>query len=160
MNLSKENYDKLNENYLYKTEPIIDNSFSVGTTPGTYHCKNWTFKVHKFDDGKAYMYDTYFNSWDSHKIEVTDKNIGDFVVVFDFNEVKRINDSEIDEYNQEDLFRVATGSGGYSCGKLYWVKKDAQKSKELLINKAEEKVKSLKRQLEWAEDDLKKLLKS
>jgi hypothetical protein len=158
MSLSKENYDKLNENYLYKKEPIIDNSFYVGCTPGTYHCKNWTFKVNKLKDGRAYMLDTYFNSYDSHCIQVTDKNIGEFEIVFDFKEVKQIRDTEADEYNKEDLYYVATNSGGFSCGGLWWVKKDAVKSKELLINKAREKVESLKRQLRRAEDDLEKLV--
>ena len=158
MTLSKENYDKLNENYLYKKEPIIDNSFCVGTISGTYHCKNWTFKVHKFKDGKAFMYDTYFDSWDSHKIEVTNKNINEFEIVFDFHEVKRIHDSEANEYNKEDLYRVATGSGGYSCGRLYWVKKNAVKSKEFLISKKKQEIESLKCQLKWAENDLKRLL--
>lgn len=158
MNLSKENYDRLNKDYLYKTEPIIDNSFSVGTTPGTYHCKNWTFKVHKYEDGRAYMYDTYFDSSDSHTIQVTDQNINEFKIIFNFNEVKRISDSEYNEYNKEDLYRAATSSGGYSCGKLYWVKKDAQKSKDLLIDKKKYEIESLKRQLKWAEDDLKRLL--
>jgi len=153
MTLSKENYDRLNENYLYKTEPIIRESFS-----DTYWCKNWTFKVHKCKDGRVFMLDTFYNSWDSHKIQITDKNINDFEVVFDFREVKRINDSETNEYNEEDLYRVATNSGGYSCGKLYWVNKDAIKSKELLIKKAKQEIESLKQQLRWAEGDLERLL--
>ena len=156
--LSKENYDRLNENYLYKKEPIVDRSMYIGTTPITYHCKNWTFKVHKYDDGEAYMIDTYFNSWDSHKIKVTDENIDEFEVVFDFREVKRIHDSEVNEYNKEDLYRIATDSGGYSCGRLYWVRKDTEKSKDLIINKKKEEIESLKRQLRWAEDTLERML--
>lgn len=156
MKLSKENYDKLNTNFLYKKEPTINNNFSVGTTPGTYHCKNWTFRVSKYEDGKAYMNDTYFN--DSNSYEVTDENINDFEFIFDFNEVKRINDYEYDEYNEHDLYRVATNSGGYSCGKLYWVNKDAPKSKRLLIEKKEQEIRSLKNKLEWAENDLERLL--
>lgn len=157
MSLSKENYEKLNEHFLYQKEPIVDNSYYIGNTSGTYHCKNWTFKVHKFKDGKAYMYDTYFDDWDS-AILITDENINDFNFVFDFKEVKRIGDYEYDEYNKEDIFRVATDSGGYSCGHLYWVKKDTQKSKNLLITKKKEEIESLKHQLQWAEDDLKRLL--
>lgn len=157
MKLSKENYDKLNEKYLYKKQPVIDNSFYVGTTSGTYHCKNWTFKAHK-RNGKAYMYDTYFDSSDSHSYEVTDDNIDEFEFIFDFNEVKRIGDYEYDEYDEHDIYRVATNSGGYSCGKLYWVNKDSPKSKKLLIKKKEQEIRSLKNQLEWAENDLERLL--
>lgn len=158
MTLSKENYDKLNENYLYKKEPEIDNSFYVGCTPATYHCKNWTFKVSKCDDGRAYMIDTYFSSWDSHRIQVTDKNIDKFEVVFDFREVKQIHDSHANEFNEEDLYFAATNSGGYSCGGCYWVKKDAKESNTLLINKKKREIEFLKNQLEWAERDLERLL--
>jgi len=153
MSLSKENYDKLNENYLYKKEPVKRDSFT-----DTYWCKNWTFKVHKNKEGRATMLDTYFSSWDSHRIEVTDENINEFEVVFDCTEVKRISDYEYNEYNDNDLFRVATDSGGYSCGHLYWVKKDTPKSKDLIINKQKEEVESLKRQLKWAEETLERML--
>lgn len=158
--LSKENYDKLNENYLYKREPIIrepiiDNSFYVGNTPGTYHCKNWTFKAHKYENGRVFMNDTYFG--DNNRFEVTDNNINDFEFVFDFREVRKIRDSENDEYNEEDLYYVATDSRGYSCGGCYWIKKDTKKSKELLIKKKKLEIKSLENHLKWAEDDLKRL---
>lgn len=152
--LSKENYDELNENYLYQNEP--DESNHVNYIGGTYWCRNWTFKVRKHD-GEAYMYDTYFDNWDS-AIKVTDENIDDFKFVFDFREVSGISDSTIDEYNEEDLYRVATNSGGYSCGHLYWVKKDTQKSKQLLIDKKKREIRSLKNNLKWAEDELERLL--
>lgn len=149
MSLSKANYDTLNENYLYQREPI---------KKGDYWCKNWTFKVRKLEDGRAFMLDTYFYSWDSHKIQVTDKNIEDFQVVFDFRDVKRIRDSEYDEYDDKDVFRVATGSGGWTCGNLYWVKKDAQKSKQLLIAKKKAEIQYLKYRVEMAENELKRLI--
>ncbi len=156
MKLSKENYDKLNENYLYQREPIRKSeSWSASNV---YHCKNWTFKIRKYDDGRAFMLDTYFNSWDSHNIQVTDENIDDFNIVFDFRDVKRIKDSEYNEYNDEDLFRVATNSGGWSCGGLYWIKKEAKKSRQLLIDKKKDEIQYLKHKLEWAEDELKRLL--
>lgn len=121
--------------------------------------KNWQsfFKAIK-DWSKAYMYDTYFDSWDSHRIQVTDENIDDFKIVFDFKEIKRIHNSEANEYNKEDLYHIATDSGGYSCGRLYWVKKNAVKSKEFLISKKKQEIESLKCQLKWAENDLKRLL--
>lgn len=155
MLLSKENYNKLNENYLYKREPIIRGNW-IGYD--VYHCKNWTFRVRKFENGTAYMVDTYFNSLDSHYIEITNENINDFEIVFNFNDVKRIRDGEENEYNKEELFHVATDSGGYSCGNLYWVKRDAKKSKQLMINKKKKEIESLKRKLEWAEDDLKRIM--
>ena len=153
--LSKENYDRLNTNLLYKTKP---SQRHIDSACGAYHCKNWTFKVHKYDDCTAYMLDTYFNSWDSHKIQVTDENIDQFEIVFDCAKVKQISDYEVDEYYEKDIYRVATNSGGYSCGHLYWVNKDAKKSKEKLIKKSEEAVRSAKWQLEHAERELQELL--
>lgn len=156
MTLSKENYDKLNTSYLYKKEPIINNSFYVGRTSATYHCKNWTFKVYKYDDGRAYMRDTYFND---AGIQVTDENINEFKFVFDFREVRKISDSHVNEFAEEDLYFVATDSGGYSCGGCNWIKKNAKESKHLLIKKKEREIESLKNQLQWAENDLERLLK-
>jgi hypothetical protein len=152
--LSKENYDSLDENSLYKKPPVIDNSFSVGTTPGTYHCKNWTFRVSK-NDGRAFMRDTYF---DDVYEEVSDKNIKDYIKIFDFREVKKIDDREHDEYEEKDLFIVATNSGGYSCGNLGWVKKEAKKSQELLIKKFEEEISSLQKRLVWKKEELEKAI--
>jgi hypothetical protein len=157
MVLSQENYDRLNINFLYKKEPVVDESYHIGSIPGTYWCKNWTFRVKKLENGKAFMYDTYWNSFD-HSIEVIDENIDEFEVVFDFREVRQIYDSEVNEYNEEDLYRVATDSGGYTCGKLHWIKKGTEKSKDLLIKKKRDEIESLKLKLEWAERDLEKLM--
>jgi len=153
MTLSKENYDKLNTNYLYKQDPTINRSLYIGRTPITYHCKNWTFIVSKYDDGIAYMRDTYFKD-SSHSYEVTDENINEFEFVFDFREVIKIHDSHVNEFEKEDLYFVATDSGGYSCGGCNWVKKNAKESKHLLIKKKEREIESLKNKLEWAENDL------
>lgn len=150
--LSKENYEKLDANFLYKKEPIRKDNYT-----DTYWCKNWTFIVRKCDDGRAYMLDTYFKSWDSHRIQVTDDNINEFEIVFDFRDVERISDHVVYNYEKDDLFRVATDSGGYKCGKLYWIKKGTPMSKRLLIENKKSEINSLKRQLEWAESELKKL---
>lgn len=156
MSLSKENYSRLNENFLYQKEPTVTTATWSASHP--YHCKNWTFKVYKLQDGRAFMLDTYFDSWDSHKIQVTDENIDDFKIVFDFRDVKRIRDSEYDEYNDEDLYRVATNSGGWTCGNLYWVHKETQKSKQLLIDKKKNEIQYLKHKLERTKNDLERLL--
>jgi len=155
MSLSKENAERLNTNYLYKKEiPPRD----IDKYPcGPCWCRNWTYRCKgPGRDGNYYMYDTYYDDWDS-AILVTDENINDFEVVFDFREVKRIHDGEADEYNEKDLFCVATDSGGYSCGGLYWVKNDAVKSKDRLIHKQQNEIESLKRQLKWAEEELERL---
>lgn len=156
MTLSKENCDKLNENYLYQREPIRKSE--SWTASSVYHCKNWTFKVHKLKNGRAFMLDTYYEDWDSHIIQVTNENIKDFKVVFDFREVKRIKDDECDEYDEGELYRVATSSAGWDWGNLYWVDKDVQKSKELLVKKKREEIQYLKSRIELEETELKRLL--
>jgi hypothetical protein len=150
--LSRENFDKLNENFLYKNEPKPYNR-------DKFWCRNWTFKVDKYSDGRAYMLDTYYGDWDS-AIEVTDENLNDFEFVFDFREVKQLRDSEVDEYDRDSLFYVATDSGGYNCGGCYWTKKDIKKSKQLLIDKKKNEIESLKSKLKWAEQDLIRLQNS
>ena len=150
--LSKENFDKIITTGLYKKEPTWKDNHT-----DTYWCKNWTFKANKRNGDRVFMVDTYFDNWDSC-IELTDKNFSEFELIFDFVETKRIHDDEVDEYNECDVFRVATDSGGYACGKLHWVKKDAQKLKDLLIKKAKREVESAKSSLRWAESKLERLL--
>lgn len=156
MKLSKENYDKLNENFLYKKKPVIDNSFSVGTVPGTYHCKNWTFRCAK-KDGNAWMVDTYWSSG-NYRNEITDDNIEDYKKIFDFREVKKIGDYEIKDYEDKDLIVAATNSGGYTCGNIHWVLKTAKKSQKCLIEKTKDKIRSLENELDWCKRDLAKYI--
>ena len=153
--LSKENYDKLNENNLYKREP-----FKVGISDDLYWCKNWTFKVKKYDNGSAYMVDTYWgDAHDGLTFEVTDENINDFEFIFDFREVKRIHDDDRWNYEDEDVYTVATNSGGYSCGKLYWINKNTQKSKRLQIENIKYEIDKLERELICKREELNRLLK-
>jgi len=147
MKLSKENFDKLNKNFLYKRQPC-----NGGSEP--YWCRNWTFICQNSDDGKAFMVDTYFRN---SSIEVTDENIDFFKFVFDFREVRKIRDSEIDEYDDADLIWAATDSGGYSCGHIHWVKNDCKKSISKLINKTKNEISSLQSKIRFAEAELSKL---
>lgn len=145
---------EFNENGLYKMKVPSREEYN---NSDPYWCKNWTFRPVKNSNGEWYMLDTYYNSWDSHKIKVTDENIDRFEFVFDFKEVKRISDNEENEYDEENIYCVATGSGGYSCGNLYWVEKDAKKSINKLISKQEKEIKSLENELEWAKSRLEKM---
>ncbi|WP_346938228.1 hypothetical protein [uncultured Clostridium sp.] len=151
--LSKENYDKLNENYLYERE-----AFKTGISDDYYWCKNWTFKIKKYEDGRVYMVDTYWgDSQDSLTFEVTDENIDKFKFIFDFREVERVPDSDIYDYEEEDLYRVPTNSGGRSCGKLYWKNKNTKKSNRLQIENKLYEIKQLENKLKWAREDLERL---
>jgi len=157
MRLSEENKNNLNENFLYKKEPDKNKHY----LSGAYWCKNWTFKVEFWESGKVVMRDTYWGSCgDCNYIEVTDENINDFEFVFDFREVVRVQDNVVNEYDPNDLYYVATDSGGYSCGKLYWRNKNTEKSKTLQIEKKKEEIRSLKHKLERAERELKEMLEA
>ena len=153
--LSKENYDKLNENLLYKLEPKRNPEESyIGCIPMSYWCRNWTFRVQKGND-HAIMCDTYWTTQGNY-IEVTDQNISEFEVIFDMTEVKMISKESSDEYDTDDVFRVAIDSGGITYPK-YFVKKSVNKSRAKQIEKKEEEIRKLKSKLEWAERDLKEL---
>jgi len=153
--LSKENYNKLNENILYKLEPKRNPEESyIGCIPMSYWCRNWTFRVQKGND-RAIMCDTYWTTQGNY-IEVTDKNISEFEVILDMNKVKMISKESSDEYDTEDVFCVAIDSGGITYPK-YFVKKNANKSRAKQIEKKEEEIRKLKHKLEWAERELKEL---
>ena len=62
------------------------------------------------------MYDTYFDDPES-AILLTDQNIDEFEIVFDFREVRRIKPSEVSQYDEEKVIHVATDS--FSIGYDY-----------------------------------------
>lgn len=141
--LSNHNIEKLNFNGLYKCEPnakyrgkLFENNL--------YHCCNWTFDVVKNHEGDYFMRDTYWSSGDSLYIHLTDENIDDFELIFERDKVKRIRSDEADQY--ESCYIVAIDSGGYSSPK-YFVDIEAKKSKKLIIEEIDEKIKSLEWQL-------------
>lgn len=155
--LSKENFDKLNENYLYRREP----SRKYSTSDDLYWCKNWIFKVKKHNDGTAIMTDTYWgNSSDSLMFEVTDGNIADFEFIFDFREVEKVHKDDIYNYEDEDIFIVALGSGGWTYGKQYFKKKETNKSKRLQIENLEYEIGKLEGHLRYKKEELKRVLES
>jgi len=145
---------EFNENGLYKMKAP---SWEECKNRDPYWCQNWTFRPVKNSNGEWYMHDTYYNSWGYHNIKVTEENVNDFKFVFDFREVKQIPDGTENEYNESDLYMVATNSGGYSCGNLHWVKKDAKRSIDKLIAKQKRKVKYLESDLKYESEQLKKM---
>lgn len=154
MSLSKENYDSLDENYLYKLTPVREpDETYIGTIPISYWCKNWTFKVRKNNIIGAVMVDTYYDSITSHCIQVTDENIHDFEVIFDFRNVTRITKEIAEEYNRDAVFCVAVDSGGINYP-TWFVKDGAKKSRSKQMAKKKEEIRCLKSDLEYAEREL------
>ena len=155
--LSKEKEDLINKAGLYKHKPEEKYRGKLYSND-LYHCCNWTFKPFQCKDGSWVMMDTYWNGLsDSVCIKLNDDNFNEFEFVFDFREVEQTNCPE--EYDNEDLFcHIATNSGGYNCGHLDWIKKDAKKSKAKLIQKAQKEIDYAKWCLESAEKDLQQLM--
>ena len=102
MTLSKENREKLNPNILYRKAPDE-------TLEDPYWLRNWTFHCPDSKAEEVYMYDTYFADPET-AILVTDQNIDEFEIVFDFREVKRIKPSEVSQYDKDKIIHVATDS--------------------------------------------------
>lgn len=143
--LSKENYNKIKSNHLYKAEPKEGEE--------TW-CRNWTFYPSKNSDGSVFMVDTYYGR---SSLQVTDENINRFTEVFDRDKVVRVSDPSVPNYDPEDLYRVATDSGGWTCGRLHWKDRDTKMSAKRMIRNKEEKITSLNREVELLERDIKQI---
>lgn len=151
--LSKENREKINPRGLYKHKVV--SSWVYGSDK--YWCRNWTFYPHFFDDGRVFMYDSYFDDWDSAK-EVTDDNFEEWEFVFDRDKVSRIRYEQSLEYDEKDLYRnIANNSGGYSCYSNTWVNKGAKKNIDKQIEQAEYRLNSALNEVEWRKRDLERL---
>lgn len=160
MGLNKYNYDKLDVNCLYKMKDKKETERIKEIRYDPFWCRNWTFVVKKHDDGSADMLDTYFTSYDSGAYSVTDENINDFEVIFNFNDMNRITEKESNDYFDEEVIRVGVDSGGRFSKNNCFVRKDLEKSKLKLILNARKEVERCKYSLKWAEDNLKRLLDS
>lgn len=149
LSLSKENLEKINFNGLYKHEP--DKRYSKHED--LYWCQNWTFRPQKYKY-KVYMRDTYWGD-DGLNIEVTDNNINEFELLFDFTDVKQIDVNNIEEYGEEnkDWFIVAVDSGGISYPKQF-IRKNAQRNKQKVINRKKKEINELERKI----DDIKRFI--
>ena len=144
--LSKENQEKLCITGLYGHDPDRRYRGSL-YWDRMYHCFNWTFRVRRHEE-KFYMVDTYFND---QYIELTDDNFKEFELIFDYNEVKSHSGQNIDDYNECDYWNVAVDSGGIYCGGKYFVKKDAKKNKDKVLERLQYEIERAKSNLESKE---------
>ena len=151
--ISEEKRKMINPKGLYSHQ-VVD-SWVYGDDK--YWCRNWTFKPHIFEDGRVFMYDSYFDDWGSSK-EVTDENFEEWEFIFDFNNVRPISYYEAQKYDEDDLYRnIATNSGGYTCSDCIWVKKNAKQNIDKRIELAEKELNSAKNEVEWRKRDLDRL---
>lgn len=152
--LSQKNINKLVMTGLYKHEPDKRYRGSL-YWDDMYHCFNWTFRVkHYEEDDTWYMVDTYFND---KCIELTDKNFDEFEFLFDFNEVKSHSGKHIYEYDESDWWHVAVDSGGMFCGGKFFIRKSATKIKDRVIERLENEIVSLERDLKYKKETLERV---
>ena len=149
MALSKENIEKLVMGGLYKHEPDKKYRDSLYWDK-MYYCFNWTFMVvHHEDTDKWYMVDTFFNEFDKGHIELTDENFNEFEFMFRFGDVERHSGKNITDYNESDWRHVAVDSSG----KKYFVRKGAVKEKERVLNRIQDEINELERQIKLKKKD-------
>jgi hypothetical protein len=153
--LSQSNIDRLVFTGLYGHEvPLPDTGY--GHEP--MWCKNWTFRIVKYDDGTYVMRDSYWNDYsNSLNFELTDENFGEFTLLFDFDKVTQVNEGVWSEYPEDKKFWAPTDSGGVYCGGSYFILKGAKPSKalkrEILLNL----IHDAELQVEWRKQDLARL---
>ena len=154
--LSKENINKLCMTGVYECEPVLS-WIESWRRDEPYHCINWTFKITADEDcNKYYMRDTYWSSG-GLSVELTDDNFDKFKLLFDMNDVCKVSPPDFYDYNEEDRWHVALDSGGYRCSRYYYVRKDAKKNKEMLLERLQHELESLKNQVRRKEDEIKKV---
>lgn len=150
MKLSQKNIDKLILTGLYKAKPNVKYRGRL-YEDNLYHCFNWTFKLKYYESKDTYyMVDTYFND---KSIELTNDNIGEFTLIFDFNDVKPHSGNNIYDYDESDYYHVAIDSGGMYCGGKYFIKNDAIKNKQKVLDRLKSEIDNAKWKLELLEKD-------
>lgn len=152
--LSDVNRKKIVSNCLYQRK--IDWQRVTGSDP--FWCTNWTF-VPIFNEKRVLMMDSYYKSYqDSIVYELTDDNINDFELIFDFDDVEKVPERLYNEYDDEDRYRVSCDSGGRSYPK-HFVKKSASPSKERQLEYIDLEIDSYERKLRYLKEKRESLVR-
>lgn len=153
--LSAENRAKIIPTGLYARE--IDKRTSKGASTDPYWCTNWTF-VPRIGENEITLIDSYYQSYqDSISYVLDDENINDFTLIFNFNDVREVEQTTYQEYANDDRFWVACDSGGRSYPK-YFVKKTASPNKERQLYQVDSEIESLEYQLNSLKEKRKSLI--
>jgi 6-pyruvoyl-tetrahydropterin synthase len=180
--LSKENYNKFKENYLYMLTNPKEN-----TETWWKDKKNYTYRLLKWDSNRLFMIDTFYlidhynniisnmfdfiiediiNNKHVHEeecyFEITDENFDKFEMVLDFDNVNTIDKKCLDEYDINNIYCYPTNRFSYenTLGEeanrrgYYWVKKDTPKIKEVLIRKKQEEIQLLQDKIDVIEEKI------
>ncbi|MEQ6997497.1 hypothetical protein ABQE21_05425 [Enterococcus casseliflavus] len=155
--LSVENREKIIPTGLYARE--IDERTRRGGSSDPYWCTNWTF-VPRISENEITLIDSYYKSYqDSISYVLDDGNINDFKLIFDFNDVREVNQTTYREYSEDDRFWVACDSGGRKYPK-YFVKKTASPNKDLQLYLIDSEIESLEYQLERLKEKRKSIFEN
>ena len=149
------NLNSIDMHCLYRHEPDIKYS---GHKDNLFWCQNWTFKPFECN-GKIYMRDTYWSSGDGMTIEVTEDNIDEFEVVFNWNDVDEAESyKNIEEFGEQgkDWFIVSVDSGGMYHPRIF-IRKGAKRNKDMVISRKLNEIKRLKREIVDIEDYIERL---
>lgn len=151
--LSEKNINKINFNGLYSHKPDVKYRGKLYEND-LYWCFNWIFKPQTLGDDNFVMIDTYF---DDKSIKLTDENFDEFELIFDFNDIKEISKKDVSDYNDDEIYCVAIGSGGWKYDSKYFIKKDTVKNKDKVIYRLECEIESLEWKLENKRNELKSI---
>lgn len=152
--LSNENKSKLNMSGVYKCELVLE-WLPKYKRNEPYHCCNWMFRPQEYN-GIYYMIDTYWSSG-NFAIELTDENFVRFEFVCDMDEVRKVSHDEWRDYDEADRYFLALDSGGWRYSNHYYVKKDAKKSKQLVLARLNFELRVAKIRVEDLEREIKKV---
>ena len=97
--LSQENRKRINKNGLYRHDVDVE-LLPAYRREHPFHCINWTFRP-AFRGEQIIMCDTYYG--DTFGIKVTNENIDEFKLIFDFTDVRKIKADEADIYETGDV---------------------------------------------------------
>lgn len=154
--LSAENRSKIIPTGLYARE--IDKRTSTGASTHPYWCTNWTF-VPRIYENEIILIDSYYQYSNSISYVLNDENINDFTLIFDYSDVREVDQTTYQEYLNDDRFCVACDSGGRRYPK-YFVKKTASPNKERQLYQVDSEIKSLEYQLERLKDKRNSIIES
>ena len=90
---------------------------------------------------------------DAIKKIVDEQQLKIYIFLFDFNEVHEHSGNNIWEYNEDEYWHVAIDSRGWYLGGKYFVKNNAVKNKEKVLQRIKEEIYNLERQLESKKTD-------
>jgi len=122
-----------------------------------YYCFDGQLIAMRNGRGELELYDTYWGFRDITGRSFTIKEAlekGKLHYVCNLNEVKEASFDDYKYYNKKDIFNCSYHHGHRP---LYFIKKGAKRSKDVMLKYIEKKKQSIRRKIKSLENDLKRL---